>query len=187
MTNNQTPYAPGCPVKGKHAPLPHLDIPFPSIADAPNQAKAITAFMLDCTPCIERHRGLAGQHSDLVHEALWLWLGTVAVTRVGMGMPPVATAADMMDGLFENLVANLPSLSEEAASPTLKVLQGIPLSTATAPQGLGNVWQQADAQRVLDALHPEHRELVWIDLLTLLGGWYQGTVRAHVDPGGPKT
>jgi hypothetical protein len=141
--------------------------------------KAITAFMVDCAPCVERHRGLAGQHSDLVHEALWLWLGAVATTRVGMGMPPVATAADMMDGLFENLVATLPSVTEKAASPTHKIFQGLSLYAVAAPGGQGNVWQQADLQRMLDALNPEHRELVWIDVITLLGGWHQGATRAH--------
>lgn len=180
MTIGQPRYAPGCPVKGQHSPLADLRIAFPWIEQPHNMAKAVTAFGVDCTACTEQHRTLAGQHPGLVHQALWLWLSAVAVTRVGAGLPPVATAADMMDGLFKMMATGPTPITHQVAGPTQKVLNGIPLSETATPEGwLANTWQHADAEQAVDALHPEHRELVWTDLITLLSGWHQGAVRAH--------
>lgn len=184
----RTEYAPDCPAKGDHEPLPSLHVAFPWIEQAPSMTKAVTAFTADCNPCVERHRDLAGRHPSLIHQALWVWLGTVAVTRVNMGLPPVTTASDMVDGLYETLVPSLPRPSQGAASPTHKVLQGIPLGEVTTPEGeQANTWEHADAERAVDMLHPEHRELVWADLVTLLSGWYQGVARAHFEAEGQET
>ncbi|MET7363173.1 hypothetical protein ABZS76_32715 [Streptomyces sp. NPDC005562] len=185
MTTERPAYAPGCPAKGNHEPLPNLRVAFPWIEQAPSMTRAVTAFTVDCTPCVEHHQGLAGQRPELIHQALWLWLGTVAFTRVSMELPPVATAADMMDGLFETLAASVPSMSQGPAIPTSKVLRAIPLSEVRTPEGdQANTWQHTDVQQAVDALNPEHRELAWADLITLLSGWYQGAARAHAEAEG---
>lgn len=177
MTTGQNNYAPSCPVRGKHDLLPHLHVAFPWIEQTSDVPKAITAFTLDCDPCMEHHRYLAGQHPSLAHRALWLWLVTVSMARVNMGLPPVSTAADMMDGF-----PGTPSARQRAADPTWGVLESIPLGEAATSEGeQANIWQREDVERVIAVLRPEQRELVWTGLIMALSGWYQGTARAHTE------
>ncbi|MFC4328360.1 hypothetical protein ACFPC0_11030 [Streptomyces andamanensis] len=178
--DRKTPYAPGCRAKGDHGRPALLDVVFPGISATPNMPQAIAALEAECRPCVDRHGRVITQHEpSVIHQAAWLWLGTVCVARHTAGLPPAKNGDDLVTGLFEKMAdwCSVPKLS----LPTLRLFRHLQLSEVEAPFDgpKFNTWDMDQVEKAVNEMSTEDRALAWGDLLFLLLGWLRGAQRAY--------
>jgi len=166
------PARPACPTGGEHPPPPHLTATFPPVADRPNLGKVLTAAWHDCKPCMDRHRGLAVEHPELIEALFGIWLMWMAITADALERPTVETAAELADSF-------LPPGSPQPTDDTRAILISTTLKVTPGPLGKPvNTWGHAEVTSLIGAMFHDGRSLVWTDSLSFLTGVLRGEARA---------
>lgn len=167
------PQTPACP--GDHEPPPHLTQVFPPLADRPHLGKVLTAAWHECTPCMNRQRGIAVEHPELIEGLVALWLMWMAITADAMGKPTTDTASDLLDGF-------LPPDAPQPTDTTRAVLISTTLKQVPGPLDRPvNTWSHAQITSLIGAMFHDGRALVWVDSLSFLTGVLRGEGRAMAE------